>query len=304
MAIGTFPGMLQEGTHAARPAATAVGSGALYACSDHALIYQSDGASWSTWAALGGGAPAAHAASHENGGSDEIDVTGLVGAGGGGGGSALTLDATAAGGVGSGDLFTGTSLDGGWSSLQSTALDTVDRSQDGYLILGNNSAMGTDVFRGLDRAFSPAGDFTIWARVEDVRAADFIGVAILAGATDPSDGGSGNRIQASIYHSSGNIRAQLGKFAAGSKTLVFDAGSTTAMPIHAQWSGHPFPVWLGLRRVGSTLSMGFSQNGVKLRWHATTTTISFTVNTVGIAILNQGSNDTESAVVDYIATAG
>lgn len=55
MAIGTFPGMLQEGTHAARPAATAVGSGALYACSDHALIYQSDGATWSTWATLGAG---------------------------------------------------------------------------------------------------------------------------------------------------------------------------------------------------------------------------------------------------------
>lgn len=49
MAIGTFPGMLQEGDHASRPAATAVGSGALYACSDHSLIYQSDGSSWSTW---------------------------------------------------------------------------------------------------------------------------------------------------------------------------------------------------------------------------------------------------------------
>lgn len=95
MAIGTFPGMLQEGDHAGRPAATAVGSGALYACSTHALIYQSDGATWSTWAALGGGAPAAHAASHESGGSDEIDVTGLVGAGGGGG--SYTIDAIATG---------------------------------------------------------------------------------------------------------------------------------------------------------------------------------------------------------------
>jgi hypothetical protein len=33
---------------------------------------------------VGGGTPDAHAASHENGGSDEIDVTGLTGAGGGG----------------------------------------------------------------------------------------------------------------------------------------------------------------------------------------------------------------------------
>lgn len=36
--------------------------------------------------AIGGGTPDAHAASHESGGSDEIDVTGLTGAGGGGGG--------------------------------------------------------------------------------------------------------------------------------------------------------------------------------------------------------------------------
>lgn len=54
MAIGTFPGMLQEGDHASRPAATAVGSGALYACSTHDLIYQSDGSSWSTWSDVSG----------------------------------------------------------------------------------------------------------------------------------------------------------------------------------------------------------------------------------------------------------
>ena len=40
------------GTHAARPAATAVPSGALYPCSDHDLIYRSDGATWATWATL------------------------------------------------------------------------------------------------------------------------------------------------------------------------------------------------------------------------------------------------------------
>lgn len=58
MAATTLPGVLLTGTHAARPAATAVASGTLYACSDHSLIYQSDGATWSTWASLSGtGAP-------------------------------------------------------------------------------------------------------------------------------------------------------------------------------------------------------------------------------------------------------
>jgi len=38
-----------------RPAATVVGAGSLYACSTHSLIYQSDGATWTTWF-VGGGA--------------------------------------------------------------------------------------------------------------------------------------------------------------------------------------------------------------------------------------------------------
>lgn len=53
MADITIPGMFLSGDHASRPAANAVGGGALYACSDHALIYQSDGSAWSTWATLG-----------------------------------------------------------------------------------------------------------------------------------------------------------------------------------------------------------------------------------------------------------
>lgn len=55
VAAATVPGILQTGTHAARPAATTVTQGTLYSCSTHSLVYQSDGATWSTWAALGTG---------------------------------------------------------------------------------------------------------------------------------------------------------------------------------------------------------------------------------------------------------
>ena len=48
-----FADHLLDGTHAARPAATAVPAGTLYSCTDHALVYQSDGATWATWATLG-----------------------------------------------------------------------------------------------------------------------------------------------------------------------------------------------------------------------------------------------------------
>lgn len=46
---------LPYGDHASRPAATAVPTGTLYSCTDHDLIYQSDGATWATWATGGGG---------------------------------------------------------------------------------------------------------------------------------------------------------------------------------------------------------------------------------------------------------
>lgn len=40
-------------THANRPAASSPPVGSLYSCSDHSLIYRTDGSSWSTWATLG-----------------------------------------------------------------------------------------------------------------------------------------------------------------------------------------------------------------------------------------------------------
>jgi hypothetical protein len=54
----TVAGILLVGDHASRPAAATVVAGTLYSCTDHDLIYQSDGAAWSTWADLGGSVPA------------------------------------------------------------------------------------------------------------------------------------------------------------------------------------------------------------------------------------------------------
>lgn len=48
-----FADHLLKGTHASRPAATTVPAGTLYSCTDHSLVYQSDGATWSTYATLG-----------------------------------------------------------------------------------------------------------------------------------------------------------------------------------------------------------------------------------------------------------
>lgn len=53
VAAATVPGILQSGTHASRPLATAMAVGGLYSCSTHATIYVSDGTSWSTWGLMG-----------------------------------------------------------------------------------------------------------------------------------------------------------------------------------------------------------------------------------------------------------
>lgn len=60
-------------THANRPAATAVAKGTKYSCSDHNLIYHSDGAVWTTWATLAGGAITAASVSYA--GSTDLSST-------------------------------------------------------------------------------------------------------------------------------------------------------------------------------------------------------------------------------------
>jgi hypothetical protein len=47
-----FAAHLLTDDHASRPAANTVPEGTLYSCTDHSLIYQSDGSSWSTWASF------------------------------------------------------------------------------------------------------------------------------------------------------------------------------------------------------------------------------------------------------------
>lgn len=70
----TFADHLPTGDHASRPAAGDVPEGTLYSCTDHDLIYQSDGASWSTWATVGGGGTDANAI-HDNASGEIAAIT-------------------------------------------------------------------------------------------------------------------------------------------------------------------------------------------------------------------------------------
>ena len=53
VAAATVPGILQYGTHANRPLATAMAVGGLYSCTTHNLIYVSDGTTWANWGNIG-----------------------------------------------------------------------------------------------------------------------------------------------------------------------------------------------------------------------------------------------------------
>lgn len=57
MTVTRLADHLIGGDHASRPAANAVPIGTLYSCTDHDLVYQSDGSTWATWATLGSTTP-------------------------------------------------------------------------------------------------------------------------------------------------------------------------------------------------------------------------------------------------------
>lgn len=279
MADTTLPGLLATGDHASRSAAGDVGTGALYSCTDHNLVYQSDGSSWSTWATLGGGS---------------------------GGSNRPYYDAVAIDDPGSGDLFGGTSLDGGWSDLD-TALTTKDASIDGYLVLGNNASIGNDFQRGLYRTFSPSGDFTVYARIDNLRgSANYVGAGIMVGSSSPGNSAGNKRLDVGFYRLSGSdTHCQMNTWSSGTKTNIFDAsiGDTPLLLKHS-WDGRVIPIWLAIQRVGSNISAGFSEDGIEFQYHGTTTTISFTVDTLGVVLMQQGTNIVRCAYYDYIASIG
>lgn len=221
--------------------------------------------------------------------------------------TAPPIDAAARASVGSGDLFLGTSLDGGWSDLQTTPVTTVDRSIDGHLVL-ENTGNTTGKSRGIKRAFAPAGDFTVYCKIlSSTFGITNIWPGMFVGKSDPSDGGSGDRLELNLYsNTDGTQSLQFIKYTAGAGAGVFDrlTDATTMGAAMRYKYGHPFPVWLRIKRVGSTLTAGVSWDGVKWHDQATTTTISFTVATIGLYIAEATATQDIRGVFKYIATTG
>lgn len=143
MADTTLPGVLLDGTHAARPAATAVAPGTLYACSTDSLIYQSDGSAWSTWATLGSG---------------------------GGGAATLPLDVAPASAHAKDDEFAGSSLDAKWTNPATSTRTTTTTVANGWVTIEPSEAGSASISSkggvGI-RQPAPTGSFTVSAKIAD-----------------------------------------------------------------------------------------------------------------------------------------
>lgn len=222
-------------------------------------------------------------------------------------GSSLPIDAAAIASVGSGDLFSGTSLDGGWSDLQSTGLTSKDRSAAGFLQLKNTGNTGGSD-RGIKRSFSPSGDFTVYTKILwSTLSADFQWCGIFIGATNPSDSAGGNRCQFILLRST-TVLVKAAKYAAGVETIVITATSINNASLMKDASRYdteqPFPAWLRIKRVGSTISFDVSWDGVDWTQLNTTGTIGFTVDTIGLILASNTDTRNIRAVFQYIATTG
>lgn len=313
--------VIQRGTLAARPAATAVPNGTLYFDTTNSILYRSSGSAWESVEGAGGlsdqgtvtyldfttaAAPANPAAGkirvysktgdtlaqRTSGGTETV-----FGSGGGGGAANLPLDANAASSIGSGDSFAGTTLDAGWSDF-GTALSVRDRSVDGALILGNSAALGAGVFRGIMRTFAPAGDFTVWTKIHYIRKPGAYHGAVLA----LGDSTLANRVQMYVYGTgpNGTDSYVYEKFGTGAASLA--SGNIDASPLWTPYNH--YPLWIGIRRVGTAVSAGICTNGVEITWHTTTTTIAFTVDKIGLLLNSHTNADPPRSIFDYIATSG
>jgi hypothetical protein len=278
MATITMLGMLLTGTHAARPAANTVGTGSLYACSTHSLIYQSDGSSWATWANVAGSGltdpmttrgdiivrNASNVTARLGIGSsgkvlqsDGTDIAWTTPSAGGqefneGAAAALT-NATSTGDAGGrADGFPGTSLSGSWTR-EATALSTGPTVK--YSSFGGVAGSACHYVQ----TYTPSGAFRIECRIWMQSSTNSGGMGLIARDSGSGDA-SGNAMVAEYTWISGN--------ASTLRLLSMDTGAYTArqtinVDAFNVAGGNVVPGWLYLylSRDGSNVwTCGYSRD--------------------------------------------
>lgn len=213
----------------------------------------------------------------------------------GGGGTTTTaepLDTFAS--VGDGDSFDGSTLDPAWSSLQATALATAT-VDGGFLLLANPSST-SDEDRGIQKAFVPAGDFEVQAKFSHMSIyKQYMWAGLFVGAADPANT-TGSRLMCRLLWYGGRHIHFL-RHSTGTWSDVF-----TPTPDFPGITSDG-PIWQRIRRVGATVSVGHSIDGRVWVDHPTTTTIPFTVGTLGVLLGgNYAGNHPMNVLVDWVRT--
>jgi hypothetical protein len=127
-------------------------------------------------------------------------------------------------------------------------------------------------------------------------------VYVIVGATDPSNGSGGARIECKIVYNAGEVQWAMAKNASGSETIVFGANlESLKEPALSKAGMMSWPVWLRLRRSGSTFYAGISWDGVQYIENPTTT-LAWSVATLVIG-MQKNSADPARAVFRFVATA-
>jgi hypothetical protein len=248
-------------THANRPAGNACPDGSFYSCSTHGLIYKSNfaGNSWATWATLGGGTPGAHASTHENGGADEIDVTGLTGAGGS---SAFYLDTVTLDGT-YGDEFSAASLDAKWTRRNLVAGDDIEQDGGGSWLTAT-LPVGT-VSAGYLQTHGNT-DMRIVAAMSVTAGSDQMVGPVMV---DSSGDGMGAFVYQTDFYVGGLTAYAYNSAAA----TIGDAGTG---------SGAGTKYWMELDRVGNNFRARFSVNGFTYSHWTGTLSSTKTIDRIGI----------------------
>lgn len=259
-----FADHLLDGDHASLPAATAVPVGTLYACTTHALIYQSDGAAWSTWATLGSSS-------------------------GGGGGGYLPGDPDAP--PESPNAFDDEfdAALSGWSTLGSPATQDANATFPGHYYVKRNAVVG-DHGAGIYKA-PPATPFTVTAKLTDAtlvanynRAALFIGEAV-----------PGKLLNAVIGYGGSQTYPEFGYSTQTSST------SSANYPLSTKAIGNVVPLYSRIVVASPTsVTIQWSLDGRLWRTFASGVNPGFTIGSVGLWVQSHSATNPGEAIFDFI----
>lgn len=269
MTTSLFTDHVRTGTHASRPTASSVPTGALYACADHHLVYQSDGTTWATWYDPGAAAAATIR-----------DRRWTLGAG------ASTIDE-----------FNDDTLDPAWVRVDGTGAPAgnVTWTEAGDVLSAKNA--GGDTGATLHALMRPVGTAPVtgdaFVTAVDLFAA--VGVTVPVSGLVLTDGvtfGSGNQVAALNYFDAGsNLTVHVHKFT-GYNTEVASTGNLLV---------RPGTVYLRLVKLASnTWRADASPNGIDWILGAATTTLAFTPTHVGLLSSSWGTATKSVASYEFL----